>query len=226
MKYVSLHFRQRSSGNFFARHCTFYPCTDVLQTEVWKLLQDVDDPELRRLIDTLPVTVLHSQATSSTKKYLEAFKRWKAWALEHALPALPAQGHHIALYLHHLANTLESISAAEEAFNAPGWVHTLAGVPSPAVIPFIKTTLESIQRMLAKPVHKKEPVTRKMLAELVVDTNRQSTLTNIRLLTACLLAFAGFLRFDELVHLRPCDIPISASMAKLRISQSKTDQLR
>ena len=179
------------------------------------MLQDVDDPELRQLVDTLPVTVLHRQATSSTKKYHGAFKRWKAWAMEHALPVFPAQGHHVTLCLHHLVETLESRSAAEEAVNALGWVHSLAGVPSPAAIPFVKTTLEGIQQMQAKLVHKKEPGTREMLVELVADINRQSTLTNIQLVTACLLAFAGFLRFDELVHLGPCDIQISVSMAKL-----------
>ena len=50
--------------------------------------------------------------------------------------------------------------------------------------------------------------------------------TNIWLATACLLASAGFLQFDELVQLRPYDIQVSASMTKLRISQSKIDPLR
>ena len=45
-------------------------------------------------------------------------------------------------------------------------------------------TLEGVQRMLARPVQKKEPVTVEMLAELAAGTNRYSTLTNIRLTTA------------------------------------------
>ena len=165
------------------------------------MLQEVKDPELKRLADTLPITVLHSQATSSTKKYLGAFKRWKAWAAGHDLPVFPAQEHHVALYLQHLAESLESKAAAEEAVNALGWVHSLAGIASPAASPFVQRTLEGIRRMLAKPVQKKEPVTAEMLAELVADTNRHSTLTNILLTTACLLAFAGFLQFNELAHL-------------------------
>ena len=74
-------------------------CTDVLKVGVWQLLQDIDDPELRKLAHSLPMTVLRSRATGSTRKYLGAFRRWKAWAKGHALPVFPAQGHHVALYL-------------------------------------------------------------------------------------------------------------------------------
>ena len=44
--------------------------------------------------------------------------------------------------------------------------------------------------------------------------------------TACLLAFSGFLRFDELIHIRACDITIDGVMAKIHIPRSKTDQFR
>ena len=147
-------------------------CTDVLKVGVWQLLQDIDDPELRKLAHSLPMTVLRSRATGSTRKYLGAFRRWKAWAKGHALPVFPAQGHHVALYLQHLAKSLESKSAAEEAVNALGWVHSLAGVQPPSSSPFMRATLQGIQRMLAKPVQKKERIMSQMLAELVEDNIR------------------------------------------------------
>jgi len=37
------------------------------------------------------------------------------------------------------------------------WIHTTAGLPTITVHPFVKATLEGLQRMLAKPVVKKEP---------------------------------------------------------------------
>ena len=80
--------------------------------------------------------------------------------------------------------------------------------------------------MLAGPVIKKEPITPDMLSELVKDVNKNPSLSNVRLATACLLAFAAFLRFDELVHIRPCNIAISPEMATIQIPRSKTDQLR
>ena len=191
---------------FFSLLFCSVPAADVLKVGVWQLLQDLDDPELRKLAETLPMTVLHSRATSSTKKYLGAFRCWKAWASEHALPVFPAQVHHVALYLQHLAESLESKAAAEEAVNALAWVHSLSGVESPSSNPFVRATLEGIQRMLARPVQKKEPITSQMLVELVADTNKHCSLANLRLTSACLLAYAGFLRFDELVRFWSCDI--------------------
>lgn len=41
-----------------------------------------------------------------------------------------------------------------------------------------------------------------------------------------LIAFAAFLRFDELVNLCCCDVQFSSSHAVLKILSSKTDQLR
>ncbi len=146
--------------------------------------------------------------------------------MEHGLVVFPAQEHHFVQYLQHLAESLKSRSAVEEAVNAVGWVHTLAGVASPAQSQFVQSMLDGVRRMLARPIQKKEPVTKQMLEKIVADADRNSTLSNIRLASACLLAFAGFMRFDELVQLRPCDIELDGSMAKLKIRRSKTDQLR
>ena len=187
-----------------------FSCTDVLKAGVWQLLQDIGDPELKCLAVTLPTTVLCSRANSSSRKYLGAFKRWKAWPLEHGLSE-----HQFALYLQRLAEALESKAAAAEAVNAVGLVHSLAGLTSPAESRFVQSTLDGIRRMLARPVQKKEPVTKEMLDKIVADADKHCTLSNIRLATACLLAFAGFLRFDELVQLRPCDIELDENMAKL-----------
>lgn len=105
-------------------------------------------------------------------------------------------------------------------------MHTTAGLSSPLGNPFIKATLEGLRRSLAKPTIKKEPVTVDMLEAIVKDTDKSGSLTDLRLATACLLAFSGFLRFNELICLRPCDFEISQEMMKIKILQSKTDQLR
>ena len=60
--------------------------------------------------------------------------------------------------------------------------------------------------MLAKPASKKAPVTPVMLEEMVKDAGKSRSLLDLRLVVACLLAYAGFLCFSELVNLRPCDI--------------------
>ena len=92
--------------------------------------------------------------------------------------------------------------------------------------PFLRSTLEGLQRTLAKPVVTKKPVTVSMLQVIVQDARDSESLTDIRLATACQLSYAGFLRFNELVRLRPVDIKTEEAMMSMHIVQSKTDQLR
>ena len=52
------------------------------------------------------------------------------------------------------------------------------------------------------------PLTVDMLAAIAEDARRSGALAELRLATACLLTFAGFLCFSELVTLRHCYILI------------------
>ena len=57
----------------------------------------------------------------------------------------------------------------------------------------------------AKPVYKKVPFSIEMIQAFVQDTKRNNSLANIRLATVCLLGFSGFLRYDELGNIIPCE---------------------
>ena len=199
---------------------------DMLDKGAWNVFKELDDPELKDLAKELPMTVMSSRASSTTSKYLRAFRRWKEWANSHKLTSIPAAAHHIALYLQYIAKTTTSKATAEEAVYAIAWAHSLAGLPSPTETPLVQTTLQGLCRLLAKPIKKKEPMTVEMLQAMVRDVDRNETLTSVRLATACLLAFAGFLRFDELIHIRCCDLTVDEKMLKIQIPRSKTDQLR
>ena len=83
----------------------------------------MENSDLQRLADASPISVLRCKATSTTKKYLGAYKRWKAWATAHNLTAFPANEAHVALYLQHLAEDKSSKAAVEEAVNGLAWVH-------------------------------------------------------------------------------------------------------
>ena len=74
-----------------------YP--DVMKSGVWWLFQDIHDPKLQKLADSLLLTVLHSRETSSTRKHLRAFKHWRTWAREHKVPAFLSQPHHVHVAL-------------------------------------------------------------------------------------------------------------------------------
>ena len=77
-----------------------------------------------------------------------------------------------------------------------------------------------MQRILAKPTVKKDPVTSIMLEDMMKDAN---SLADLRLTTVSLLAYAGFLRFNELVNIRPCDITRHEGMIIIHLPCSKMD---
>ena len=161
------------------------------------------------------------------QKYLGAFGRWKRWAEAHQdVPSFPVQDIHLALYLQHLGESVESKSAIEEAVYALDWLHGVAGLGPVGSSPIVQATLAGLRRALAQPKVRKEPVTAEMLQAMVASVGVDPSLSQVRLLAICLVAFAGFLRCDELLKLRCSDVSFSAESMVLKINSSKTDQYR
>ena len=103
----------------------------------------------------------------------------------------------------------------------------LGGEPSPSEHPLVKSILAGAQRLLAHQTTKKEPITVSQLEQLVAcKADSLASLYNIRSVIICLLAFAAFLRFDELAKLVRSDVKIENDMLKLFIQSSKTDQYK
>ena len=200
---------------------------DILAAGVWPLMSNLEDPELQRLAAALPDTVLRGKADSTTKKYLGAFRRWKLWAeARQGVPSFPAQDTHIALYLQHLSESVESTSAIEEAVNVLSWLHQAAGLQPVSGAPLVQAALAGFRRILAKPKVRKEPVTAEMLKSMVDSAGPEPSLSEIRLLVVCLLAFAGFLRCEEVLKLECADVEFNTEGLVLKIVSSKTDQFR
>ena len=169
----------------------------------WPLLRDLQKPELQQLAAGLPDVVLSGRADSTTKKYLGAFQRWKVWAESmEIVPTFPVKGMHLALYMQHLNTAKHSRSAVEEVVHALAWVHKMAGIESPTESPLVQSVLEGLRRILSKPKVRKEPVSIEMLQAMVEAAGPTPSLSDVRLLAVCLVAFAGFLRCDELICMR------------------------
>ena len=193
--------------------------TDILGGVTWQAIAEVEDPELRRLAEALPDTVLSARADATIKKYAGAYRRWRSWAAQHqGVEAYPVK---VALYLQHVGEV-----SGSKAVNVISWVQRLAGDDPVSQNGLIKSTVEGFLRLLARPKRRKEPVTAVMLQELVVSLHKPPTLTEIRLAAICLVAYAGFLRIDEVVRLRCCDVRFWDEKMELSIILSKTDQLR
>ena len=132
----------------------------------------------------------------------------------------------LAFYLQGVADSAKSKSTVEEAVNAISWAHQMAGVPSPTDSTFVKSTMQGLQRKVAKPVVKKLPVTMAMLKAIVDDAEHSKSLANLRLATACVTGYAAFFCFNELVHIKAENIEVEEGFMSIQIPQSKTDQLQ
>ena len=126
-----------------------------------------------------------------------------------------------------MGDSTKSKAAVEEAVNAVSWLQRLSGQNElVSQHPLVTSTVEGFQRLLAKPKVKKQPITPDILREIVGSLRQQPSLTELRLAAICLLAYAAFLRFDELRKLRGLDVKFQGDRMELHITSSKTDQYR
>ena len=203
---------------------------DLFKGDIWHELGEIEDPELQELAKSLPLVVLRSRAPATVKKYSGAFLRWKNWTqtkgVEDCLPAKPLQ---IALYLTYLIQKSTTSAPVEEAVNAISWAHQVAVVEDPTQNELVKQVVAGAKRILAHRTTKKEPITPEILSKLVEKfAGEEADLDDLRIVTICLVGFAGFLRFSEISALKESDVQIyeEHNIMELFIESSKTDQLR
>ena len=107
------------------------------------------------------------------------------------------------------------------------WAYEKVGLHSPTKHLLVHAALEGARRQLGKPTVKKEPVTPEMLQNLVEKFGgKNAFLADVCGLAICILAYAGFLQYDEIAGLRFCDVKILEDHLDLFIASSKTDKLR
>lgn len=196
---------------------------------MWSDLHEAagESHELRALADTLPDVLLSSRAHSTVVKYSGGFRRWKDWAQSHHLPAMPASPFHVVLYLRSLMFSANTASPVLTAVYSLDWAHRLAGEPCPGTHPLVSEFVNAAKRILAHHTKRKDPISVEQLERLVEDrASTSASLMDLRTVTAALLAFAAFLRFDELINLRVSDISFKDSYLLVFIESSKTDQYR
>ena len=177
----------------------------------------------------LPELLKDSRASSTVKSYQSGFVRWKNWALSNGLGSkdvLPAKAFHAALYLASVIQTAESASPVIKAFYSIKWFHDMFDLVSPTTSSLVLNILESAKRRLARPVRKKEPITTELLTTMFQSLYVAGNAKNQRTICACLTAYAGFLRSNELLSIRRCDVVIEPTHMSIFIESSKTDKYR
>ena len=150
---------------------------------------------------------------------------WEAWACKFGINVLPASEKDVALFLIHLGSSTVSAANVRLALPAIVWGHRFKGIENNLDSQFLKDISCGLRRLYAKPRQPKEPFSAENLKK-VVDTSDLENLRHLRCATMMVLAFAGFLRFDELRSLKWSDIIFEKGYVTLVIRKSKTDQLR
>ena len=90
----------------------------------------------------------------------------------------------------------------------------------------MKNILEAGKRRLSKPICKKEPMTIELIQKVYESLIKEENAFNMRSICVILLAYAGFLRSQELLGIRRSDIIFDALYMSIFIEKSKTDIYR
>nr|XP_034316974.1 uncharacterized protein LOC105337178 isoform X4 [Crassostrea gigas] len=200
------------------------PVIDVFQTGRWASIQTSGE----NLAD-LKFFCEKSKSESTFRKYRYAFNSWIKWCYSQSpkVQHFPASDFNVSIYLINLSKQFNSVAKVNEAFYAISWAHEISGTQNPCHSSLVVSVLEGARRLSAKPVTKKEPITSEILQQIV---NRygtgSSSLPDIRISCMCLLSYAAFLRFSELVNLKRSDITFYEDHLSLYISKSKTDKYK
>ena len=153
---------------------------------------------------------------------------WEKWTLDNGLSAVLASSEDIARYLIFLYNDKAPLSRIQSTFYAIKW--RLDCEPKVIVNPceskFLANLLLGLKKIMARPIVKKEPVSPDMIKLIISKFGTVDNLKDLRLCTLVLVSYAGFLRFNELINIRRCDIQLFVSHVHIFISKSKTDIFR
>ena len=143
------------------------------------------------------------------------------------IPYFPAKDLHIALYFISLVQSGVSYCSIQQFFYSLNFFHNACGVDNPCKTSFLLCILEGCKRLATKPVRSnRQPILPEHIVKLVARFGGSSaSLADIRDVCFCLVAFAGFLRYDELSRLKWTDISMFDDHMSVFIGKSKTDQL-
>ena len=99
-----------------------------------------------------------SRAARTIDAYRRAFLRWRSFASsKDEIQVFPARTEHMALYLQHVPDTIQSPSAVDSAIYGIQWAHNLAGIPSPTDSPIVHSISKAAKKLIGtRLVNKKE----------------------------------------------------------------------
>ena len=177
-----------------------------------------DRTELEKLLSA-------SVAITIKKKYDGLWTRWCSYADSHSMVSRPARGYDVALFLANLA-TKKDKTVCSAAAAAITWHHSSSGFPSPCSEPIVKTALAGAKRILGSPVKRTEPMSLKLLRQLVNRSPTSFELPDLQFHFYIIVAFFGFFRYNDMKRLRMQDFAKRDVNLLVTLPSSKTDKFR
>ena len=145
------------------------------------------------------------------------------------LASLPAAFTNIATFIVYQLKQNFSLSIIQSYVYAIHWYHDLFAPENenPAHHKTVKYLMDACKRICKKPRKKKDPITPNHLASMAhIIGGLRANLLELRNFTMILIAFAGFLRFDELSDIKAHDVTFYSYYMTIFIEKSKCDQYR
>eukprot|EP00117_Sycon_ciliatum_P027704 scpid40646/ scgid22450/ len=181
--------------------------------------------EMSLLAQQLPTVLEGARAKSTVKKYKASFTQWQRWAKGQGISALPADPLHVALYLVKKIATSSTPAPVSAAAHGISWKHNTYSHPDPCRVPMVQRVHQAAKRFLATQRRRKAPLTPKLLKKLKVSLST-GKLQDLQTLTLVTLGFAGFLRWDDLAHVRIDALSIHRDYMAVFLECRKNDQFR
>ena len=189
---------------------------------------DVNDSYLKTLLrNHAPSVIQNARRTSTLKSYRTYFSKLERWTerFEEVKP-LPAEDKYVGVYLLDLIKQGETFNVINMSWFAMKAYHKFCGYNICNSF-FCLSIYEGVKRTLQCMPNKKSPITpRHLLSMYNLFKGGNPNLRDLRTLTICNLAYAGFLRFSEVSVLKRNDIDIQDAYMRLFLEQSKTDIYR
>ena len=209
----------------------------MLFTDVMPILRaDVEElagnrhADIEQLLQLLPGALSGAKAASTMKRYTPAWGYFRNWCAGRNLSFLPAAPLTVALYLLKLTQTANSFSTVKIASAAIAAFHSFASQAEVTKAPIVAAIREHARRNLPAGDNRKEPLTFEKVEEAckVLADRPSDRLRNLSLAAAISLGFCGFLRYDDLAHIRVEGLTLSSDGVSLNIhlDKRKNDQYR
>jgi len=174
-------------------------------------------------------TLRKSRANNTVKKYDCYFQKFKQWCRTTGQNDLPASPETLCTFIMHNRRQNSSWSVMSAYNYAIHWYHDIHCPDSnnPTYHKTVSYLMDAFKRIQSKPRKWKDVITPEHLSCMAYTIGGfRAGLLQLRNFTMFLVAYSGFLRFDELASLKAHDIFFFDTYMKIFIEKSKCDQYR